>query len=106
MDQTIRKLLELDAATEEQLSAAKRQCESRIAEARRQAQAIKQAQRHQTRDSIIELEEQKRSECEQKIAELRGGFDRRAEAMAAQFDAQHDALLDALFADTLNEAEA
>ena len=106
MDQTILKILGLDAATEERLSASKLQCEAMISDARRQAAAIKQAQRHQTRDSIIELEEQKRSECEQKIEALRGGFDRRTEAMAAQFDAQHDTLLQALFEATLNEAEA
>lgn len=106
MDQTILKILELDAATEERLSASRLQCEKKIADARQQAAAMKQAQRHQTRDSIIELEEQKRSECEQKIEALRGNYDRRTEAMAAQFRAQHDALLDALFEATINEAEA
>ncbi len=106
MDQTILKILELDAATEERLNASRLQCETIISDARNQAAAMKQAQRHQTRDSIIELEEQKRSECEQKIEALRGGFDRRAEAMAAQFEGQHDTLLDALFEATLHEAEA
>lgn len=106
MDQTILKILELDAATEERLSASKLQCEQKIAAARKQAAAMRQAQRHQTRDSIFEVEEQSRAECEQKIAELRGGFDRRTETMAAEFDARHDALLNALFEDTLHEAEA
>ena len=106
MDQTIRKILELDAATEERLSAARLQCRKQVEDARKQAAAMKQAQKHQTRDSITELEEQTRSECEQKIAELRGSFDRRAEQMAEQFEAQHDTLLEALFSETLREAEA
>ena len=106
MDQTIRKILELDAATEERLSAARLQCRKQIEDARKQASAMKQAQKHQTRDSITELEEQTRSECEQKIAEMRSGFDRRAEQMAEQFEAQHDALLETLFSETLHEAEA
>ena len=76
MDQTIRKILELDAATEERLSASRLQCRKKVEDARKQAAAMKQAQKHQTRDSITELEEQTRSECEQKIAELRGSFDR------------------------------
>lgn len=106
MDQTIRKILELDAATEERLSTARLQCRKQIEDARKQASAMKQAQKHQTRDSITELEEQTRSECEQKIAALRGGFDRRAEEMSAQFAKEHDALLEALFSETLHEAEA
>ena len=106
MDQTIRKILELDAATEERLSAARLQCRKQVEDARKQASAMKQAQKHQTRDSITELEEQTRSECEQKIAALRGGFDRRAEEMSARFAEEHDALLEALFSETLHEAEA
>ena len=106
MDQTIRKILELDAATEERLSAARLQCRKQVENARKQASAMKQAQKHQTRDSITELEEQIRSECEQKIIKLRSGFDRRAEEMSEQFSAQHDALLDTLFSETLREAEA
>ncbi len=106
MDQTIRKILELDAATEERLSASRLQCRRTVEDARKQAAAMKQAQKHQTRDSITELEEQTRTECEQKINALRGEFDRRAETMAAEFEAQHDALLDALFSETLREAEA
>ena len=106
MDQTIRKILELDAATEERLRAAKLAARRKVEDARKQATAMKQAQRHQTRDTIIELEEQARSEYEQKIADVRGEFDRKAEAMTAEFAAQHDDLLETLFAETLREAEA
>lgn len=106
MDQTIRKILELDAATEERLSASRLQCRKQVEDSRRQAAAMKQAQQHQTRDSITELEEQTRTECEQQIAKLRSGFDSRTEKMSEQFSQQHDALLSALFSDTLHEAEA
>ena len=44
MDQTIRKILELDAATEERLSAARLQCRKQVEDARKQASAMKQAQ--------------------------------------------------------------
>lgn len=106
MDQTIRKILELDAATEERLSASALQCRQQIEAAHAKAAAISQAQQHQTRDAIVELEEQARSDYEQKIAELRGGFDRRAESMTKEFEAQHDTLLQTLFEETLREAEA
>lgn len=106
MDQTIRKILELDAATEERLSASRLQCRKQVEDSRKQAAAMKQAQRHQTRDTITEMEEQTRTECEQQIAEMRGSFDRRTEKMSEQFSQQHDALLAALFSDTLHEAEA
>lgn len=106
MDQTIRKILELDAATEESLSASARKCQQKIEDARKKAAAIRQAQRHQTRDAIIELEEQVRQESEQKISELRLEYDRRAEAMTKDFESDRAALLEALFADTLQEAEA
>ncbi|HAG14051.1 MAG TPA: hypothetical protein DCG49_09345 [Ruminococcus sp.] len=106
MDQTIRKILELDAATEEKLGAAEQKCRDQLTEARKQAAAIKQAQKHQTRDTIIEMEEQMRTETEQKIAEMRGKYDRRADSMTKQFAAQHDALLETLFQETLREAEA
>ncbi len=106
MDQTIRKILELDAATEERLSASRQQCRQLIEDSQKQAAAMKQAQRHHTRDSITELEEQTRTEYEQKINAMRADFDHRTEAMSEQFTAQHEALLTALFADTLQEAEA
>ena len=106
MDQTIRRILELDAATEERLEASRRLCSERLEEARRQAAAIEQAQSVQTRDTVTEIEEQERRSCEEKTDRLREGFDSRAEAMTKHFEAQHDALLDALFADTLKDAEA
>lgn len=105
MDQTIRKILELDTATEQRLKASELQCSKKIADAKQQAAAMKQAQKIQTRDSITELEEQARSEWEQKIAALRTDFDSRADAMSAHFAAQHDALLRALFDETLQAAE-
>ena len=55
--------------------------------------------------TIEEFEEQTQTESEQRSAELREKYDRRAEEMTAQFSAQHDALLEALFAETLAEAE-
>ncbi|MBQ6040457.1 MAG: hypothetical protein K5705_01950 [Oscillospiraceae bacterium] len=106
MDQTIRKILELDAETEDRLNASRLKCTRMLSDARKQAAAVTQAQKHQTRDTITELEEQTRSECEQKIAELRAGFDRRTEAMTKQFETQHDTLLNTLFEETLREAEA
>ena len=106
MDQTIRKILELDAATEERLSGVRLQCRRKVQEARQQASAMTQAAKHQTRDTIIEMEEQARSEYEQKMPALRGDFDRRAEEMTAQFAGQHDDLLQTLFDETLREAEA
>lgn len=105
MDQTIRKILELDAAAEERLQASALQCRKKLREARRQAAAIRQAQAHLTRDTIVEFEEQTRSECEQKLAEQQKEFDRLADAVSKQFEEQHEALLDTLFADTLREAE-
>ena len=106
MDQTIRKILELDAETETRLNAAKQKCSRMLEDARAQADAIAQAQKHQTRDTITEIEEQTRNECERKIAELRAGFESQSEAMERQFNTQHDALLNTLFEETLRAAEA
>ena len=106
MDQTIRKILELDAQTEERLSASREMCSRIIEEARQKAAAIAQAQKHQTRDTVTELEEQARTECDQKIAELRAGFESRSEAMERHFKTQNEALLNTLFDETLREAEA
>ena len=106
MDQTIRKILELDAATEDRLNAAQLKCSRMIEDARKQAAAIAQAQKYQTRDTITEIEEQTRSECEKKIAELQSGFDRQSEALTTQFETQHDTLLNTLFDETLRAAEA
>ena len=105
MDQTIRKILELDTATEERLKASELQCSKRIADAKKQAAAMKQAQKIQTRDGITELEEQARSEWEQKIGALRADFDRRTDAVSEHFASQHDALLRCLFDETLQAAE-
>ena len=106
MDQTIRKILELDAETENRLNASKLKCSEIVENARSQAAAIAQAQKHQTRDTVTELEEQARTECERKIAELRSGFEAQTEAMERQFRTQHDALLNTLFDETLRAAEA
>ena len=106
MDQTIRKILELDAQTEERLTASRDACARILENARVQAAAIAQAQKHQTRDTVTELEEQARSECDRRIAELRAGFESRSEAMERQFETQHDQLLDTLFEETLRAAEA
>lgn len=105
MEQTIRKILELDAAAEERLRAAELQCQKTVQDARKQAAAIRQAQKHQTRDTIIEAEEQARTECEQKTAEMREKYDRRADEMSKRFAETHDALLKTLFEETLREAE-
>ncbi|MBR3419792.1 MAG: hypothetical protein IKG82_13980 [Oscillospiraceae bacterium] len=106
MDQTIRKIMELDAETENRLNASKQKCAQIVEDARKQAAAIAQAQKHQTRDTITELEEQARTECERKIAELRAGFESQSEAMERHFNTQHDALLNTLFDETLRAAEA
>lgn len=106
MEQTIRQILELDAAAEERLKASELQCRKMVEDARKQAAAIRQAQKHQTRDTILEAEEQARAECEQKTAEMREKYDRRADAMSKRFAQTHDALLETLFQETLREAEA
>jgi len=105
VDQTIRQILELDAATEQRLQASELVCEQKRREAEERAEAIRQAQEHQTRDTIIEFEEQTRSECERKLAEQRQTFEKQADAISRQFEEQHEALLDSLFAETLLEAE-
>ncbi|GEM_PF-2394428 len=106
MDQMIRRILELDADTEEQLRASELECRRTVEDAQKKAAALAEAQAHQTRDTIEEYEEQKRADYEAKSAELRAGFDKRADVMETQFNAQHDALLDALFTETLREAES
>lgn len=106
MDQTIRRILELDASVEDRLRVSELEADRLLKDARKQASAIRQASRHQTRDAIMELEEQLRSESEQKIAAVRGEYDSRSEAVTKQFAAQHDALLETLFAETLRDAEA
>lgn len=105
MDQMIRRIMELDADTEERLRTSELECRRTVEDAQKKAAAFAEAQAHQTRDTIEEYEEQKRTEYEAQSAELRAGFDSRTDAMAKQFAAQHDALLDALFAETLREAE-
>lgn len=105
MDQMIRRILELDSATEERLQASRTECSETVEQARRQAAALAQARKHHTRDLVQEFEEQTRLDCEQKIAALRVRYDSRADEMTKQFEAQHDALLDELFEETLREAE-
>lgn len=106
MDQTIRRILALDEEVEEKLQASELQAKRILSDARRQADAIEQAAGHQTRDAIVETEEQLRSSYEEKSAALREKSDRRIEAVSSQFRTQHDTLLETLFADTLREAEA
>ncbi|MBR3269584.1 MAG: hypothetical protein IKI58_12790 [Oscillospiraceae bacterium] len=105
MDQTIRKILELDAATEQRLQDAKQQCAKIRAEAEQKAAAIRQAQAHQTRDTVFEFEEQTRADCEQKLAVQRQAFEKQADAISKQFEEQHESLLASLFEETLREAE-
>ena len=106
MDQTIRRILELDASTEERLQASELECRRTVEEAREKAAALAEAQMHQTRDTIEEYEEQTRSACEEQIAGLRARFDRRGDEMEQQFTAERAALLDTLFQETLREAES
>ena len=105
MDQTIRRILELDAETEERLEASRTECRKLVSDARARAAAMAEAERHRTRDTIEEFEEQTQSDAEARMAELRTQFDSRADLMTQQFSAQYDALLEALFAETLREAE-
>ncbi len=105
MDQTIRKILELDSETEQRLQESRQKCEEIRAGAERQAAAIRQAQAHQTRDTITDFEEQTRENCEQKLAVQRQAFDRQADAISKQFEEQHESLLHSLFEETLREAE-
>ncbi|MCQ2416342.1 MAG: hypothetical protein MJ071_00845 [Oscillospiraceae bacterium] len=105
MDQTIRKILELDAAAEERLTAANLECKNRIQTARQQAEAIRQAQKHQTNDTIFEAEETARREFEKQAADMRVEYDLLAKSIREQYEAQHDQLIETLFKDTLREAE-
>lgn len=105
MDQTIRRIMELDAETEERLAASRAECLKIVADARTSAKAIEEAQAHQTRYTIEDYEEQNRGDSEKRADALRADYDRRAEEMTQQFEAQHDALLETLFAETLREAE-
>lgn len=105
MDQTIRRILELDAETEVRLEASRTECRRLVDEARARAAALAEAEMHRTRDTVEEFEEQTQTESEQRMAELRAEYDRRADVMSQQFAAQHEALLETLFAETLAEAE-
>jgi len=105
VDQTIKQILELDAATEQRLRASQLVCEQKRQNAIEQAEAIRQAQAHQTRDTIFEFEEQTRAECERKLAEQQLVFDRQADAITKQFEGHHEALLESLYEETLREAE-
>ena len=106
MDQTIRKILELDAETEQRLETSRQKCEQIRQDAEQKASAIRQAQVHQTRDMITEFEEQTREACEQKLAVQRQDFDRQTDAITKQFEEQHESLLNSLFEETLREAES
>lgn len=106
MDQTILEILQLDAEIDAKLTAADAERKKQLSDARRQASAVKEASRHQVRDTIVEYEEQAKEECEQKLAKLRAGFDKQGDAVEEQFVARHDDLLDSLFRETLKEAEA
>lgn len=106
MDQTIREIIQLDASVEERLAAARLACEQQLTAAREQASAIAEASERQIRDTVLEYEEQAREACETRLAELRADFDRKGDAMTRQFDTQRSELLEALFRDTLAEAEA
>ena len=105
MDQTIKQILELDAATEQRLQVSRTVCEQKRRKAAAQADAIRQAQQHQTRDTIIEFEEQTRTAFEQKLAGQQQTFEKQADAISKQFEEQHESLLESLFAETLREAE-
>lgn len=105
MDQTINQILALDADTEERLQTSKALCAKIISDAHKQAAAIEQAQTHQTRDLIGEFEEQTRAGCEEKLAKLRAESDSTLESIREYFEARQDALLEALFQDTLRAAE-
>ena len=105
MDQTIRKILELDATGEQRLQVSELLCEKKRLDAAEQADAFRQAQTHQIRDILTEFEEQIRAESEQKLAEQRQTFDKQADMISKQFEVQHEALLETLFTETLREAE-
>lgn len=105
MDQTINQILALDAETEERLQMSKTLCAQIIDDAHKKAAAIEQAQTHQTRDLIGEFEEQTRAAYEEKLAKLRAETDSTLESIREYFEARQDALLEALFQDTLRAAE-
>ena len=105
MDQTINQILALDAKTEERLSASRKSCEKIIADARRQAAAIEQAQTHQTRELIGDFEEQTRQSCEEKLAKLRAESEGDLEKISEYFEKREDALLETLMQETLRAEE-
>ncbi len=106
MDQTIVEIVKLDAEIDARLTASEAACRKTVEEARAKAAAVTEASEHQVRDAIVEYEEQAKDACEQKLAALRADFDRKGDAIAKQFIAQHDTLLEELFRETLRAAEA
>ncbi len=104
MDDTIRKILELDAQVDARLRAGTLKCREKLELAKEQSEALAQAQEHGTRDAIDEYEQHTREEFEEKTKALREEFDATAAKLQHLFEDRHDELLEQLFQDTLREA--
>ena len=105
MDQTINRILALDADTEERLRASELICGEILAKAREQAAAIEQAQTHQTRTLISDFEEQKRTECEERLAKQQAESEAELSHISEYFEAKQEELLRTLLQETLRAAE-
>lgn len=106
MDQTIRKILETDAAIEARLQSAQANCTAMLETARQNANACDEARTHETSDAIFEYEEAQRADCETRMRALETDYDARSAMLIRRFSEQEDALLNALMNAVLAEAEA
>lgn len=106
MDNTIRMILELDAAADQRLQDAADSCTKTLEDAKQKAAALNEARSHQTSDSIFEFEEQTRSDCETQTNQLQSDYEAQSAALEKLFSDRQDALLNDLYQAVLADAEA
>lgn len=106
MDQTIRMILELDAAAEARLQASEAACAQTIENAKEKASALAEARERQTSDAIYELEEIERTAAEQEIRALQADYEKKSAALEKQFTDDREAMISSLVSEILAEAEA
>lgn len=106
MDNTIRMILELDAAADQRLQDAADGCTKTLEEAKQKAAALNEARSHQTSDAVFEFEEQTRAECESQTAKLQSEYEAQSATLEELFAARQDTLLTELYQAVLADAEA
>ena len=106
MDNTIRMILELDAAAEARLQEATAQCKDTIENAKQKAAALAEAREHQTADEIYEIEEKERIAAESEINALQADYEKQSSALEQQFTNGRADLISALVNEIFAEAEA